>query len=69
MNSSNGDSAAKYPESPAEGVNMRSLCQTLARVLALLDETEYTEENQQDTVRKHDALPDQASDDDTCEAK
>jgi hypothetical protein len=45
----------------AEGVNMRSLCQTLARVLALLDEREYTEEDRQDTVRKHDALPDQAS--------
>ncbi len=44
-----------------EGVNMSSLCRTLARVLALLDENEYTDRNRRDTVLKHDALPDPAS--------
>lgn len=50
------------PQNSGDGVNMSSLCRTLVRVLALLDESEYTGGNRQDTVRKHDALPDQASD-------
>lgn len=49
------------PQIEREGVNMSSLCRTLARVLALLDENEYTGGNRQDSVRQHDALPDPAS--------
>jgi hypothetical protein len=49
------------PQSEAQGVNMSSLCRTLARVLALLEENEYTDRNQQDTVLQHAALPDPAS--------
>ncbi len=44
-----------------DGLNMRSLCQTLARVLVLLEETGYTEK-QQDIVFEDDALPNPASD-------
>lgn len=49
------------PQIEGEGVNMSSLCRTLARVLALLDENEYTDRNRQDTVVEHVALPDPAS--------
>lgn len=62
MSSPNGNQHERIePRSAAEGVNMSSLCRTLARVLALLDESEYTGGNRQDTVVEHDALPDQAS--------
>jgi hypothetical protein len=54
----------------AEGIDMASLCRTLARVLAHLDEGEYTQEHkQQDTVRQHDVLPDPASVSPTREAR
>lgn len=53
-----GEGAVK---NEVEGVNMPSLCRTLARVLALLDESEYTDGDRQDTVRQHAALPDPAS--------
>lgn len=54
----------------AEGIDMAALCRTLARVLAQLDEGEYTQEHkQQDTVSKHDVLPDPASELDTREAR
>jgi len=43
------------------GINMSSLCRTLARVLVNLDADEYTGNMQQSTVVEHDALPDQAS--------
>ena len=49
-------------ENEESGIDMAALCQTVVRVLALLDEDEYTVNMQQDTVRKHDVLPDQASD-------
>lgn len=62
MSSLNGNqNEGIEPQNSGEGVNMSSLCRTLARVLALLDESEYTGGNRQDTVLKHDALPDQAS--------
>jgi hypothetical protein len=50
------------------GIDMESLCQTLARVLVSLAENRYTEITQQDTVRQHDALSNPASDDTTREA-
>ena len=52
-----------------EGINMSSLCRTLVRVLVNLDAGEYTGNVQQSTVVEHDALPDQASDFGTREAK
>jgi hypothetical protein len=62
MSSPNGNQHEGIePRSEADGVNMSSLCRTLARVLALLDESEYTGGNRQDTVMEHAALPDQAS--------
>jgi hypothetical protein len=63
MNGQTGNQQERNePRSGAEGVNMSSLCRTLARVLALLEENEYTDRNQQDTVLQHAALPDPASD-------
>jgi hypothetical protein len=56
------------PENETEGIDMASLCHTVVRVLALLDEDEYTVNTQQDTVLEHDALPDPASASDTREA-
>lgn len=44
-----------------DGINMSSLCRTLARVLVNLDAGEYTGNMRQDTVRQHDAPSDQAS--------
>ena len=64
--STEGNEAA--PERLGNGINMSSLCKTLARVLVNLDEGGYTEEVQQDTVHQHDVLPDQASASDTREA-
>lgn len=56
--------------STVEGIDMASLCRTLARVLAHLDEGEYTQEHkQQDTVREHDVLLDPASVSATREAR
>lgn len=52
----------------AEGINMASLCRTLARVLVLLEETGYSNGQQQDTVLEHNALPDPASGLNTHEA-
>ncbi|MBZ0099554.1 MAG: hypothetical protein K8F30_10740 [Taibaiella sp.] len=51
-----------------EGINMAALCRTLARVLVLLEETGYSDGQQQDTVLDHDALPDPASGMNTHEA-
>lgn len=62
MGSPNGNqNEGSESKNSEDGVNMSSLCRTLARVLALLDESEYTDRNRQDSVRKHDALPDPAS--------
>ena len=64
MSSSNGSgNEGSEVKSEATGINMSSLCRTLARVLVNLDEGEYTEEVWQDTVLEHDASPDQASED------
>jgi hypothetical protein len=69
MSSPNGGGTEGNEARPeATGINMSSLCQTLARVLVNLDEGGYTEEVQQDTVREHDVLPDPASASDTREA-
>ena len=55
-----------------EGVDMKALCRVLARMLVLLDESEYTEststETQQADVLKHTSLPDQASESSTRRA-
>jgi len=56
------------PERLGKGINMSSLCQTLARVLVNLNEGEYTGNVRQDTVLEHDVSPDQASDSGTREA-
>ena len=70
MNSLNGNqNEGIEPKTNGEGINMSSLCRTLARVLVNLDEGEYTENMRQDTVQQHDALPDQASEVSTREAK
>ncbi|MCL4880441.1 MAG: hypothetical protein KJ064_27565 [Anaerolineae bacterium] len=50
------------------GINMASLCRTLVRVLVRLEEKEYSDETQQNTVLKHDVLPDPASEGCTHEA-
>ena len=70
MSSPNGNgSEGTESKTGAKGINMLSLCQTLARVLVNLDEGEYTEEVRQDTVVQHDVSPDQASDFGTREDK
>ncbi|GIK64278.1 MAG: hypothetical protein BroJett018_20720 [Chloroflexota bacterium] len=62
MGSPNGNqNEGSESKNSEDGVNMSSLCRTLARVLALLDENEYTDGNRQDTVVEHAALPDPAS--------
>ncbi|MBZ0305954.1 MAG: hypothetical protein K8I82_07800 [Anaerolineae bacterium] len=58
---------------PPEGIDMKALCRVLARMLVLLDESEYTEgttsiETQQADVYDHTSLPDQASGADTRRA-
>jgi hypothetical protein len=70
MNSPTGNQG-KVSDSQTDtgGINMSSLCRTLARVLVNLDEGEYTEEVRQDTVYQHDVSPDQASEASTREAK
>jgi hypothetical protein len=50
----------------AEGIDMDSVCRTLARVLATLEETQYTKDSndhkeRQAEVLTHRDLPDQAS--------
>lgn len=70
MNNPNGNQHEGIePKTNGEGVNMSSLCRTLARVLVNLETDEYTGNMQQSTVVEHDALPDQASDLGTREAK
>jgi len=70
MSSPNGSGNEEVEaKSGATGINMSSLCQTLARVLVNLDEGGYTEEVRQDTVYQHDASPNQASDFGTREDK
>ena len=70
MNSPTGNQGkASDSQTDTGGINMSSLCRTLARVLVNLDEGGYTEEVRQDTVLQHDASPDPASDTDTREAK
>ena len=70
MSSPNGSgNEGSDAKTEASGINMSSLCQTLARVLVNLDECGYTEEVRQDTVLQHDASPNQASDTDTREDK
>ena len=64
-----GGNERNEAKSEANGINMSSLCQTLARVLVNLDEGGYTEEVRQDTVYQHDASPNQASDKATREDK
>lgn len=54
----------------SEDVEMASICRAIARVLALLDQTEYTQDNwRQADVRQHDDLPDPASVEPTRKAK
>jgi hypothetical protein len=62
MNNPTANPTTETTEKQAGGVNMRSLCQTLARVLVLLDESGYTDENRRAAVYQHDDLPDPASD-------
>jgi hypothetical protein len=69
MSSPNGNgNEGTDSQNDGKGINMSSLCRTLARVLVNLDEGEYTGNVRQDTVLEHDALPDQASDVSTREA-
>ncbi len=57
---------------PPEGIDMKALCRVLARMLVLLEESEYTEstsiEMQQADVLDHTSLPDQASEETTRRA-
>lgn len=53
--------AGKVPNIETDGINMSSLCRTLARVLVNLDAGEYTVNMRQDTVLAHDAPSNQAS--------
>lgn len=70
MNSPTGNlQEGTDPKTDGEGINLPSLYRTLVRVLVNLDAGEYTGNVQQSTVRQHDALPDQASDLGTREAK
>ena len=70
MSSPNGSgNQGSSAKTEAAGINMSSLCRTLARVLVNLDEGEYTEEVRQDTVYQHDASPNQASEATTREDK
>ena len=70
MNSPNGNQPDVTDSQPdGLGINMSSLCRTLARVLVNLETDEYTGNMQQSTVVEHDALPDQASEVRTREAK
>ena len=62
-----GGSIPPTPDRP-DDVNMQSLVNTLARVVVWLDEIQYTDDRQQDTVLTHDVLPDQASDMSTRQA-
>jgi hypothetical protein len=69
MSSPNGNgNEGTESKTGVKGINMSSLCQTLARVLVNLNEGEYTGNVRQDTVLKHDVSPDQASDSGTREA-
>ena len=63
-----GGSIPPAPDNQPDDVNMQSLVKTLARVVVWLDEIQYTDDRQQDTVRQHDVLPDQASDSSTRQA-
>jgi hypothetical protein len=53
-----------------QGMNLQSVYRSLLRIVARLDESEYTESNsllRQTEVRKHSDLADPASDDDTSQ--
>ena len=70
MNSPRGNQGeGSASQSDGKGINMSSLCRTLARVLVNLDEGEYTEEVRQDTVHQHDVSPNPASESTTREDK
>ena len=54
--------APNTPEYSEEGIDMASLCRTVLKVVARLEEQQYTaSENRQAAVSQHDDLPDLAS--------
>lgn len=62
MSSPSGKPLSDDIEQQADGIDMRAVCRTLARVLVWLDKTEYTEAmNQQVVVVEHNDSPDPAS--------